>query len=221
MESVAPHRRMAGLVRVSRVLLVVLVMDGILAAGFAGYAEYRYGDGIPDSESAPAVLFWADDDAMGDATRRTLDHGLDLYRQGTASVLVSVGGHRPSKHFNGAEAMDAVLEQADVPTGRRFHDRGSNDTLTNLAAARSIALDNGWKRLLLVSDPLHVMRMDRVLGHRLDPLEAVPAAYAYRGAEPHVTLGELWLRVHREWLAYLGYLLPEDLYRGVMNALRN
>lgn len=95
-------------------------------------------------------------------------HGLALYRQGLAPRLIFTGG------FGGASARFAESEVArryalrhDIPDEAILIETQSRSTRQNLIYARDLMREHGIRRVILVSDPLHMaraLRLSRELG---------------------------------------------------------
>jgi uncharacterized SAM-binding protein YcdF (DUF218 family) len=95
-------------------------------------------------------------------------HGLALYRQGLAPRLIFTGG------FGGASARFAESEVArryalrhDIPDEAILIETHSRSTRQNLIYARDLMREHGIRRVILVSDPLHMaraLRLSRELG---------------------------------------------------------
>ena len=94
-----------------------------------------------------------------------LDHARLLYEAGVAPRIVTIGGNkigdRTTEGAAGAAYLSEQLGLADtndvltaVPTG--------NDTLTSLRAAASVLEARGWTRVVLVTDPAHAYRAQRI-----------------------------------------------------------
>lgn len=113
--------------------------DAILVLGSAQY------DGVPSS------IFEA-----------RLDHALDLYQQGLAPRLVTVGGGQPGDRFTEAEAGRMWLVDNGVPAEDVIAVGEGSDTLQSMRAVATVYAEQGWSRILVVTDPPHVLRSVRM-----------------------------------------------------------
>lgn len=97
--------------------------------------------------------------------RERLRHAVELYQEGVAPVLVFTGGKRSSTDLTEAEVARrwAVAAGAD-PAGMVVEAR-SRSTRENLANTRTLLGEKGMRKVVLVSDPLHLARA-RLLGER-------------------------------------------------------
>ncbi len=95
-------------------------------------------------------------------------HGLDLYQRGYAPVLIFTGG------FGGTRARFAESQVArryalrhGVPEQAILIETASRTTQQNLVQARTLMREHRMRRVIIVSDPLHMaraLRLSRRLG---------------------------------------------------------
>lgn len=95
-------------------------------------------------------------------------HGLDLYQRGYAPVLIFTGG------FGGTRARFAESQVArryalrhGVPEQAILIETASRTTQQNLVQARTLMREHHMRRVIVVSDPLHMaraLRLSRRLG---------------------------------------------------------
>jgi uncharacterized SAM-binding protein YcdF (DUF218 family) len=134
--------------------------------------------------------------------RARLDHAAQLYRDGVAPRVVTVGGGQPDDATTEGEAGAAYLAAAGIdPTVLVPVGEGA-DTLASLRAADGLLTARGWRSVVLVTDPPHEARsalMARDLGWSVQtsPVREGPAvrdevrtAYLLRE-----TLGVLYYRL--------------------------
>lgn len=113
--------------------------------------------------------------------RARLEHGARLLAEGLAPRIVVSGGRTGRSARSEAEAgRDYLLERGIDRDAVLLEDR-SRHTLENLFFVRETARGAGWRRLLLVSDPLHLARAAALArGLKLDvllsPATAAPPA---------------------------------------------
>lgn len=114
------------------------VVDAIVVMGAAQY------------DGKPSAVFKA-----------RLDHAGDLYRAKVAPLIIILGGKQEGDRFTEAQAGAAYLEKklpADKVTGVKAGKTtlDSLQKLTGLAAARNV------KKIVIVSDPLHLARSQEI-----------------------------------------------------------
>ncbi len=142
------------------------------------------------------------------ALARRVCHAAALYAAGAAPlVLVSGGvGREPPAE---AAVMRRLLIERGVPDAAIRCDDQSRNSFETLLASRALARQNGWRRVLLVSDGYHLPRCRltaRLIGLRAAG-SAVPTAY---GRPPAWTLAR---QTVRDYLAIPVYLLRVARWR--------
>jgi hypothetical protein len=171
----------------------------------------------PSAGSPPsAVVFYT---SIPEDARERLAHALALRERGVADRILIVGGYRDDSGYTGAAELAARARLYISDAGAVAHDAGSYDTLSNLEAICDLrAAAAPGSSLVLVSDPLHMVRLwaqrwridcvdDRLLGY--DTIAA--------------TGGPVWkwYLAHRYWLAEATrLLLGEQLYRAAVHQWR-
>ena len=92
-----------------------------------------------------------------------LDHARKLFEDGVAPVIVTVGGRAPGDQFSEGEAgRDYLAEVAGVPPDALLAVGEGEDTLESMRAVARIFDDRGWETAVLVTDPWHAMRSERM-----------------------------------------------------------
>jgi uncharacterized SAM-binding protein YcdF (DUF218 family) len=91
-----------------------------------------------------------------------LEHAIQLYRQGVAPVVVTVGGKKSGDQFTEAEAGREYLNENGIPSQALLAVPTGVDTLESMRAVAGAFRSRGWHGAVLVSDPWHVMRAVRM-----------------------------------------------------------
>lgn len=152
--------------------------------------------------------------------RARLEHGAHLWREGWAPWLLVSGGRTGTASRSEAAAGRELLLASGVPAEVILTEEGSRHTLENLVNVRAAMRERGWRRLILVSDPLHVARV-RALARGLGlDVNCSPAP----GCPPRRGSLAWWRRAGREgfllhWyhvgIAYSRAIRSERLLRRV------
>lgn len=87
-----------------------------------------------------------------------LDYAAELYRQGVAPVIVTVGGGIEGDITTEAEAGEAYLVGKGVPQDAVVALPKGHDTLTSMSAVAARADRQGWDQVTVVSDRAHLAR---------------------------------------------------------------
>lgn len=86
-----------------------------------------------------------------------LDHAAELYKQGVAPTIVTVGGKRDGDQYTEAEAgKNYLVSKHGVDASNIVEIGQGTDTLTSVDALRSTL--EGKKTVMVVTDPNHTLR---------------------------------------------------------------
>jgi uncharacterized SAM-binding protein YcdF (DUF218 family) len=91
-----------------------------------------------------------------------LEHALELYEDGVAPVIVTVGGKAAGDEFSEAEAGKEYLAEQGVADDDLLAVQEGVDTLESMRAVAAVYDDRGWSTAVLVTDPWHAMRAERM-----------------------------------------------------------
>lgn len=107
--------------------------------------------------------------------RARLDHALALWEATHAPRVVLTGGRRPGDVLSEAAAGQRYLERRGVPPRIMLLEAEGRTTLESLrAVARLLHANHGARpRVLLVSDPFHMLRLDLLA--RLQGMRPMPS----------------------------------------------
>ncbi|HEX3781403.1 MAG TPA: YdcF family protein [Pseudonocardiaceae bacterium] len=141
-----------------------LVVVAILVVGGTAFRIWQFGR-VDDRNHADVILVLGAAQYDGDPSsvlQARLNQAMDLYDEGVAGQIVTVGGRQPKDRFTEAEAGDRYLTDRGIPAGRVIEVNSGNDTLTSLRAASAMMAGHGWHSAVLVSDPWHMFRSKRM-----------------------------------------------------------
>jgi uncharacterized SAM-binding protein YcdF (DUF218 family) len=91
-----------------------------------------------------------------------LQHAVTLYEDGVAPVIVTVGGRAAGDEFTEAEAGQQYLASAGVPADALLAVPEGADTLESMRAVSAAFGERGWHRAVVVTDPWHALRAQRM-----------------------------------------------------------
>jgi len=91
-----------------------------------------------------------------------LEHARKLYEEGVAPVIVTVGGKADGDQFTEAEAGAQYLAEAGVPADALLPVPEGVDTLESMRSVSTAFDEHGWATAVLVTDPWHAMRTQRM-----------------------------------------------------------
>jgi uncharacterized SAM-binding protein YcdF (DUF218 family) len=90
--------------------------------------------------------------------RARLQHALELYEEGVAPRIITVGGAAAGDAFTEAQASEQWLVENGVPGQAVLPVDEGRDTFESFEAVANAAEQRGWETAVLVSDPWHSLR---------------------------------------------------------------
>lgn len=93
-----------------------------------------------------------------------LDHAVDLYEEGVSGHITTIGGKLEGDVYTEAEAGADYLREQGVPDEAITEINEGADTLGSAEAFAPVAEENGWDRVLVVTDPNHSLRATSMVG---------------------------------------------------------
>lgn len=149
--------------RVSRPLLRGALIGALVGVAYVGvtYVQVRRDAGRDEARSVDAIIVlgaaqW--DGRPSPVLAARLDHALDLWKRGFAPMIVVTGGKRPADRVTEATASADYLITRGVPDSSILREVQGASTYESLAATARFLKPQGWRRVLLVSDPYHMLR---------------------------------------------------------------
>lgn len=89
---------------------------------------------------------------------RRLNRALEVYREGLADAIIVCGGKGKGENITEAEAMRKYLSDRGIEEGKVLLEDESTNTWANLANARNIMEEKGFKSALIVTSEFHLPR---------------------------------------------------------------
>jgi uncharacterized SAM-binding protein YcdF (DUF218 family) len=120
------------------------------------------GDSRPDSDAIVVLGSAQYNGVPSSIFEARLEHAVDLYEEGVAPVIVTVGGKATGDEFSEAEAGREYLAHAGVPEDALLAVQQGGDTLESMRAVAGEFESRGWSTAVLVTDPWHAMRAERM-----------------------------------------------------------
>ena len=187
---------------VRRVLAALVIVPALVFLGTAARVWWvARQDSHPRSDAIVVLGASQFDGRPSKVFQFRLDHALELWKEGVAPIIVTVGGGRPGDRFTEAVAGQRYLESHGatdvlaVPVGK--------NTLESLKAVDAAFTKRGWHSAVIVTDPWHSLRSRRMaqdlgIDAHTSPTRSGPAVRT-RGTEARYIV--------RETTAYLYYRL--------------
>jgi uncharacterized SAM-binding protein YcdF (DUF218 family) len=139
-----------------------------------------------------------------------LEHAVALYEDGVAPVIVTVGGKATGDEFTEAEAGRDYLINAGVPSDALLAVPEGVDTLQSMRAVSTAFDEHGWSSAVLVTDPWHAMRAERMAQDAGIEAESSPT----RQGPAVQTRATQFRYILRETAAYLVYRATGESVAG-------
>src|SRR6188472_3366809 len=139
-----------------------------------------------------------------------LEHAVALYEDGVAPVIVTVGGKATGDQFTEAEAGRDYLANAGVPSDALLAVPEGVDTLESMRAVSTAFDERGWSSAVLVTDPWHAMRAERMAQDAGLEAESSPT----RQGPAVQTRATQFRYILRETAAYLVYRATGESVAG-------
>jgi uncharacterized SAM-binding protein YcdF (DUF218 family) len=148
---------------VGRVVLAA-VLAGLILAGATALAIWWTArqDARPKSDAIVVLGSAQYNGVPSSIFAARLEHARALYQQGVAPVVVTVGGKKSGDNFTEAEAGRDYLAREGVPRADLLAVPEGVDTLQSMRDVAGVFRQHGWRSAVLVTDPWHVMRAERM-----------------------------------------------------------
>ncbi|WP_263354275.1 YdcF family protein [Acidicapsa acidisoli] len=129
--------------------------------------------------------------------RARLDHALALYEHGIAPVVLTLGGSAPGDAFSEGQVGQAYLMANGVPEKAIIAETQSRSTEEQARRIVAIARANGYRRVVIVSDPAHLFRIREICAS-----EGLQVLTSPRQQVAAVGSASEWQQMGHEILAY-------------------
>jgi uncharacterized SAM-binding protein YcdF (DUF218 family) len=139
-----------------------------------------------------------------------LEHAIALYEDGVAPMIVTVGGKATGDEFTEAEAGRDYLANAGIPADALLAVPEGVDTLESMRAVSTAFDEHGWMSAVLVTDPWHAMRAQRMAEDAGIEAESSPT----RQGPAVETRATQFRYILRETAAYLLYRATGESVAG-------
>ena len=196
--------------RIARPLLlifcVLVIAIGIIAARIYSYSSAR-SEGPADAAIVLGAAVWGTQ--VSPVFQERINHGIDLYQNRKVWKLIFTGGQGDSREPTESSAARLYALQRGVPPGDVLIEQQSQTTYENLLYAKRIVDSYGLRKVLIVSDPLHMKRavtMARDMGLEAEPSPTPTTRYQGFASQ-------LRLLAHETYY-YTGYLLRRPFLKA-------
>lgn len=152
---------MTPLVRRSLVALatVVAVLGGYYVVTVVQVWRTARHDGARPSDAIVVLGAAQYDGTPSPVFAARLDHARDLYERGVAPLVVVTGGKQPGDRFTEAAVGADYLIAHGVPDSAILRETTSRNSWESLRASARFLFPRDLRRVVLVSDPFHSLRI--------------------------------------------------------------
>jgi uncharacterized SAM-binding protein YcdF (DUF218 family) len=185
-------------------ILKFLALAIVLVSTITAIRIYAYSSKSVDINADAAVVLgaavWTND--VSPVFRERINHAIDLYRRGKVRKLIFTGGQGNQNEPTEAAAARAYALANGVPLQDILVEQRSHTTYENVVYAKQLADANNLKKLLIVSDPMHMKRaMTMASDVGLNAYPSPTPTTKYQSLRAQMT------ELTRETFYYLGYVL--------------
>ncbi|MCA1992410.1 MAG: YdcF family protein [Coleofasciculus sp. S288] len=132
----------------------------LTAVGYSAISIYVYGNtpyvGKADAAIVLGAAAWGNQPSP--VFRERINHGINLYNSGNIRSLIFTGGKGESDEPAESVVAKRYAIANGVPEANILTETESRTTWQNLYYAKQVAVAHQLKRVLIVSDPLHLKR---------------------------------------------------------------
>ncbi|HZI62379.1 MAG TPA: YdcF family protein [Pyrinomonadaceae bacterium] len=193
--------------RATKVLKITIVVL-VLVIAVTAFRIYSYSDNSSDTQADAAVVLGAAvwSHGVSPVFRERINHAIELYRSGRVHKIVFTGGQgNRNEPTEAAAARNYAVSNGISPSDILIEQR-SHTTYENLVNAKQLADTHGLKKVLIVSDPMHMKRAI-AMAHDVG-LDAYPSPTLTTRYTGFRSQGE---ELARETFYYLGYCVQSVL----------
>jgi uncharacterized SAM-binding protein YcdF (DUF218 family) len=186
-----------------RFLILYLFSVALLCAlGWCVWVYFQIERYAYEDQAAPAdviCVFGAAEYAgrPSPVLRARLDHALALYEHGIAPVVLTLGGSAPGDTYSEGQVGEAYLMANGVPQKAIIAETQSRTTEEQAKRLAVIARTNGYRRVVIVSDPAHLFRVREICAR-----EGMAVLTSPRPQVAAVGSASEWQQVWHEIVAY-------------------
>jgi uncharacterized SAM-binding protein YcdF (DUF218 family) len=141
--------------------LAGLLIGSVLATLGVAFAVWKVARNTDDQQTDTIVVLGAAqyDGVPSSIFQWRLQHALDLWRDGYADTIVTVGGNQEGDVYTEASAGKKwLVEQGGVPDSAVVAVEQGSNTLSSAEALGPVYAQHGWDDAIVVTDPPHTLR---------------------------------------------------------------
>jgi len=173
----SPYReKPSSKLRIARLIFSALAGALALFLGITGLRIVRAAGETPREKADAIVIFGAAEYSgrPSPVLKARLDHGLTLFRQGMAPVVITTGGAGQDPQFSEGGVGHDYLLRHGIPEQNLIAETQGSDTAQSAERVATIMHANGMHSCIAVSDAYHVFRIRALLRREGVAVEVAP-----------------------------------------------
>lgn len=178
------------------IFLTLAVIAGVMLYNAVAIYQFSQQDQTQNADCAIVAGAGVEGDIPSPVFQARLDHAIALYQRGLIHALVLTGGYSPGATLSDAAIARQYVLGKRVPAEVIFIEERSRVTRENVRYAKNIMAQQQLHTALLVSDPLHMLRLKIIAEDNGIESSSSPTSST---------------RYH-SWLAQARFLLRESFY---------
>lgn len=191
-------------------ILAAILGTLILLIGLISLRIYSFRNTVSNEPADAAIVLgaavWGND--LSPVFKERINHALELRRTGKVRKIIFTGGQGNRNELTESSAARKYAIREGISPADILVEESSHTTYENLVFAREVAVARGLKRVLIVSDPLHMKRaVTMALDLGLDAYPSPTPTTRYQGGAK-----QLGLLAHETYY-YIGYLIRRPFIR--------
>ena len=192
---------------------IVIVFAGLL--GFLVVVATFHSDLKRNGTYDATVVFFGgfdESDLPNSETNSRLRQAIEFCSNGMSHHLMIVGGNRKRLSKSGSEVLAQVAIKSGYPEENIRVGATSYDTVSNVREIKQLAAAKGWRKLLLISSPLHVMRISWLFGQD----KSLNINFASEDITTYYCRSGLFVSCLHEWIGYISVFILPDYCRNAL-----
>jgi uncharacterized SAM-binding protein YcdF (DUF218 family) len=142
------------------IILKYLIVPALLVVVLVALRIYTFGNNVVDVKADAAIVLgaavWGNE--VSPVFRERINHAVELYRSGKVRKIIFTGGQGNKDELTESAAARRYAIDNGVPEKDILVEQRSHTTYENVVNAKQLADANGLKKVLIVSDPMHMKR---------------------------------------------------------------
>lgn len=142
------------------IILKYVVAPALLVVVLVALRIYTFGNNVIDMKADAAIVLgaavWGNE--VSPVFRERINHAVELHRSGKVRKIIFTGGQGNKDELTESAAARRYAIDNGVPEKDILVEQRSHTTYENVVNAKQLADANGLKKVLIVSDPMHMKR---------------------------------------------------------------